>query len=376
MTLLFPLGLAALASVLLPLVLHLARRTEQRPTDFAALRWLRHRPRPRHRPRFDELLLLAVRLLLLAGIALALAQPMLTGREDAEPVIAVAPGAAVPASAGVRRIWLAPGFPAIDTAPPAGPLPIASLIRQLDADLPAKAPLTIVVPRILDGADAERPRLSRRVTWRVAGEGRAPRTAPAAPPPILRSDPAYPGARYIAAAIRALGGTDIGRSTAPVASSAPPGGRQGRTAALVWLAAGPIPAAVTAHAANGRTVLVGRDVIVPAVRAVAVWRDSGDAPLVEALPLGRGRILRFTRPLTPAAMPQLLEPDFPHRLAALLVAPPEPARVPASAYAPQSGAPAPASPARPLWRWFAVAVTVLFCIERWLATRPTRATAP
>ena len=123
-------------------------------------------------------------------------------------------------------------------------------------------------------------------------------------------------------------------------------------------------------------MLVGRDVIVPAVRAVAVWRDSGDAPLVEALPLGRGRILRFTRPLTPAAMPQLLEPDFPHRLAALLVAPPEPARVPASAYAPQSGAPAPASPARPLWRWFAVAVTVLFCIERWLATRPTRATAP
>jgi hypothetical protein len=123
-------------------------------------------------------------------------------------------------------------------------------------------------------------------------------------------------------------------------------------------------------------VLVGRDAIVPAVRAVAVWRDSGAAPLVEARPLGRGRILRFTRPLTPAAMPQLLEPDFPRRLAALLVAPPEPARVSASAYAPQSGAPAPASPARPLWPWFAVGVMVLFCVERWLATRPMRAAAP
>lgn len=377
MTLLFPLGLAALASVLLPLLIHLARRTEQRPTDFAALRWLRHKPRPRHRPRFDEILLLVARLLLLAGIALALAQPMLTGREDAEPVIAVAPGATVPASTAARRIWLAPGFPGIDTAPPTGPQPIASLIRQLDADLPATAPLTIVVPRILDGADAERPRVSRRVTWRVAGEGRAPRSAPATAPPILRYDPAYPGARYIVAATRALGGTDIGGATTPVASSATvPGESAGTAPALIWLAAGPMSAGVSDQAANGRTILVGRDAIIPAARAVTVWRDADDAPLVEALPLGRGRILRFTRPLTPAAMPQLLEPDFPRRLAALLDAPPEPARLLASAYAPQSGAPAPPLPARPVWAWFAVAVAALFGVERWLATRSTRAPAP
>ncbi|TQT81878.1 hypothetical protein DB758_11845, partial [Xanthomonas perforans] len=47
--LLFPTGLAALAALLLPLLIHLARRSEHRPTDFAALRWLRALPRPRHR---------------------------------------------------------------------------------------------------------------------------------------------------------------------------------------------------------------------------------------------------------------------------------------------------------------------------------------
>ena len=50
---LFPAGLAALASLLLPLLIHLARRDEQRLLDFAALRWLAARPRPRRRIRFE-----------------------------------------------------------------------------------------------------------------------------------------------------------------------------------------------------------------------------------------------------------------------------------------------------------------------------------
>ena len=47
LALLLPAGLAALAALLLPLLLHLARRHEQTPTDFAALRWLRQKPKPR-----------------------------------------------------------------------------------------------------------------------------------------------------------------------------------------------------------------------------------------------------------------------------------------------------------------------------------------
>ena len=44
-TLLAPAGLLALAALAAPLLIHLAKRTQQRPTDFAALRWLRPKPR-------------------------------------------------------------------------------------------------------------------------------------------------------------------------------------------------------------------------------------------------------------------------------------------------------------------------------------------
>ncbi len=67
--LLAPAALAALVALLLPLLLHLARRDATRPTPFAALRWLRERPRPRRRLRFDDWPLLLVRLLLLALLA-------------------------------------------------------------------------------------------------------------------------------------------------------------------------------------------------------------------------------------------------------------------------------------------------------------------
>ena len=46
-TLLFPLGLAALVAWALPLLLHLVRREKQQPTEFAALRWLAVRAKPR-----------------------------------------------------------------------------------------------------------------------------------------------------------------------------------------------------------------------------------------------------------------------------------------------------------------------------------------
>ena len=73
--LLAPLGLAALAALIGPLLIHLRRRTEEVPVDFAALRWLDPRPRPRQRLQFDEWPLLALRLLLVALLALLLARP-------------------------------------------------------------------------------------------------------------------------------------------------------------------------------------------------------------------------------------------------------------------------------------------------------------
>ena len=81
--LLLPAALAALGALLVPLLIHLARRSQRQPTVFAALRWLRSEVRPQRRIRLDELLLLALRLLLIALLALWLARPVLFGGQAA-----------------------------------------------------------------------------------------------------------------------------------------------------------------------------------------------------------------------------------------------------------------------------------------------------
>ena len=210
--LLLPGALAALVALFVPFVLHIARRSEQQPTDFAALRWLREKPRPRSQLRFDELLLLALRLALLVLLALWLARPVLFGGVDKRAYVAVVPGADL-SRAGVAAVndgkahWLTQGFPAIDTAKPAdmprANVPVASLLRQLDAELPKGTPLTIVVPQVIEGADAERPRLSRKVDWRIVpGAMPAARPVPVPVPPLsVRADAAHAGApRYLRAA--------------------------------------------------------------------------------------------------------------------------------------------------------------------------------
>lgn len=364
--LLLPAALAALAALALPLIVHLARKTEQRPTDFAALRWLRERPRPRHRPRLDEWPLLIARLLLLALLALWFARPAVFGAEDAIPVVAVAPGVdrARVATAGLRAVWLAPGFPDLATTPPAR-VPVASLIRQLDAELAPQARLSIVVPAILQGADAERPRLTRSVDWRVApgAIAAAPPVRAAAPAIVVRGD-----SRYVAAAARAWGARDIGAADRGVGRDA---------VALIWTAPGALPPVAQAVLDRGGTVLFGAATPIGGGAATPVWRDALGAPLVERVAVPRGRQLRFTRALTPAAMPQLLEPDFPRRLRMLFAAePPPPARIAAGDYAPSSGAEPYPQPATDLRPWLAVGIAALLVIERLLATRRKRAVAP
>ena len=90
--LLAPLGLAALAALIIPLVIHIRRRTEEVPLDFAALRWLDILTRPRSRIRFEEWLLLALRLLLVALLGLLLARPALPGLDGDAARVLVAPG--------------------------------------------------------------------------------------------------------------------------------------------------------------------------------------------------------------------------------------------------------------------------------------------
>lgn len=404
--LLLPIGLAAFAALLLPLLIHLARRSEQRVVPFAALRWLRALPQPRRKFRLDEWLLLSLRILLLAALALLFAQPVLFGRADTAARVALAAGVdsaaarALPGIDQARWLWLAPGFPAIapdgstaqdDPRAASTGATLPSLLRELDAQLPAGAPLTVVVPQRLHDADAQRPVLSRKVTWKIVPDRAAPaetaaKADPTTPPLQVRFAPERADAvRYLRAAGVAWGLEDQLQDTGGTpASTSPPASRVSTAALsapldasvsrLAWLAAGPVPAAVQAWVAQGGQVLLDADAQWPgfARDAAIAWSD-GTGPLLRTQRVGRGRVLQLQRPLLPAAMPALLEADFPQRLRTAfeteIVAP---ARVAARDYAPMAGAPAWPERPQPLAPWLAWLVAGLFLLERWLASGPRR----
>lgn len=373
--LLAPLGLAALAALVVPLLIHLRRRTEEVPLDFAALRWLDPRPRPRRRLRFDEILLLALRLLLIALLALLLARPAVLGWEDNGARVIVAPGvdpAAARAAAGpeAELRWIAPAFPDIATDAPPPTAQTASLIRQFDAELPPGAALTIIVPPVLDGVDAGRLRLTREVTWRVVEGGAKgnPPAPPASPALAVRHAEAQGGAvRYFRAASAAW--SDTPGFDASAGAALPP-----RDTVLVWLTPGPVPQDVSDWISAGGTGLLGdtAQFAMPATSAV-LWRDQAGNALVEGGVLGAGRVMRFTRPLAPADMPELLAPDFAATFRDLVSPPaPPPARVSAAAYAPTAGIAPYVLPPRELAPWLAVLIALVFVAERLLATRRRR----
>ena len=431
LALLLPAALAALVALLLPLLIHLARRSERRPTDFAALRWLQAQARPKRNLRFDEWPLLVLRMLLLALVALLLARPVLSGAPDATPWVVAAPGVAAEtlrsfdAPEGAERRWLAPGFPRASEPPPSQRVPVASLLRELDAALPAEAALTVLVPKVIDGADAERPVLSRHIDWLIES-GTPERTIDAdhSPPSFPRKRESMdlvlpeeksmdsrlrgndepgdtphlvtptlfvrhipgsaPALRYLRAATTAWrtdasagnssasnatsAAIDIADTTQPLPANAK---------LLIWLAPGPLPDAVRGWIEAGGTALLDAQTRLPGIeRGTARWRDADGGVLMRGIALGRGQALQWTRAMAPAEMPELLEADFPQRLhAVLLPAPPPPARVAAEAYAPLvGGAPWPEKP-RELAQWLVLLIAVLFAIERWFASNPRRRTA-
>lgn len=379
--LLLPAGLAALLALAIPVVIHIARRTESRTVDFAALRWLDAAPKPRRSLTIDERLLLAARLILLGLIGLWLAAPVLWKAADDRPVVAVLPGtdAATVSTAverGDRVVWLAPGFPEHGALAPAAPEDPVSLIRQIDAELPPDTPVELVVPATLQGIDAERPRLSRRVQWTVGAEGPAARVAPPQPLALtVRYAPEAEGAlRYFRAAATAWTSADAqpAFATEPLDRAVPGNARH-----LVWLASGPVPAPVERWVRDGGVILTALEARIPVEgETVPVWRGSAGEPLAVAGRLGRGRVIRLTRDLEPAALPQLVEPTFPDALAAMLDPPSAPARVAAVDHAPLTGAAAYDQPPLDLRPWLALLVALVFAAERWLATRRARAVAP
>ena len=386
-----PAGLTALAALSIPLLIHLRRRDEQHRTAFAALRWLPARARPRTRLRFEEWPLLLLRLLLLLALALLLAQPLLFGGPHAKRWLAVAPGVdpnAIPKAGafdGERR-WLAEGFPEVEHAAPKSRQPIGSLLRELDATLPADTQVTVLVPAVLEEADAVAPVLHRRVRWQVAAAATqafspAPdtRARPRPPLAVRYDDDEAPGLRYLRAAAIAWNASESrdpdrpSREESGAISQALPG----TDTPLAWLASGPLPPALLDWVNRGGAVLVDVRAQVPRMpnEGIALWQDDAGTAVVRGIPYGRGRILQWARPLTPDALPQLLEPDFPERLWSLFApAAPLPVRAHAQDYAPRTGASAWPERPRDLQAWLLALIATLFAIERVLATGRREAT--
>lgn len=369
LALLFPLGLLALGAWLVPLLVHLARRHQYAPLDFAALRWLRAKIRPRQRIRFDEWPLLLVRLLLLAALALLLARPVLQGSApDTRAVIAVAPGLDAVALRAQQPDadwrWLAPGFASTDTPAPRAAQPLASLLRELDQHLPAGAPLTVYVPDPMPSADAQRPRLSRPVQWRpIAG------TVPAAPDASGSAPRLRLGGAADASARRVLNAVQRAWSGQPLATATGAAPEQGEIG--VWLSAAPLSATWQAWLDGGGTLLVTHAGTRASAETVVLRDAQGQAAISERR-VGSGRLLRLHAALAPSALPILEDPTFPRQLLALARPPAAPQWVAATAHAPLTGAHAPTPQPLDLAPWLLGLIVLLFALERWLATSARR----
>jgi hypothetical protein len=380
MNFLLPTALLALFALALPLLIHLSRRSQQHRTDFAALRWLQARFRPRRQPIVQEWLLLLIRLLLLTAVVLFLAVPVRQHTPApahwlvAVPGVAWPPDEALPSGNAVSRHWLAPGFPEADRPLPPMAVPVASLLRELDAKLPATTRLTVLVPERIRGLDAERPQLQRPVQWQTV-QGQMPaHTSPALVPAMaITPNPVNAeSARYFRAAYRVWQShlPETRQSTLPVlAGDAVP---SAPVRIWVYLPAGPVPAPVLAWSRKGGTLMLGPDAVIDAPAASVLWRaDDGNA-LVKQHAIGSGRVLQWQQALDGRRVPQLRDSGFPEHLRNLLEAVPVPDSGMAQTQRPRIGASPSIPEPQPLQPWLLIAVVLLFLVERIVATRPSR----
>lgn len=372
LSLLLPLGLGALAALLIPLLLHLHRRQEQQATLFAALRWIRGPAKPRRRIQLEQWPLLLLRALLLVLLALLLAQPLWRGAatRDGDWVV-VAPGVDAATARAQLALpqaqwrWLLPGFPALDSGAhgAAEAQSSASLLRELDSELAATARLHVIVPGTLQGLDGGDIALSRAVDWQVIAQ--APASLSAAPTPHLRVSlrgADAPARMYLQAAIKAW--NQIEPERFQLAEEAPGAALDQNTALVFWLAGEPTPALLRWVEAGG-TALLDAPQLAP---AEVVARAADAAPLLQAQQRGGGRLLSFTAALDPTQLPLLLDATFPQTLRSALL-PPRlvPDWASAAAMQPREGA-APSTPAaQPLAPTLILLAALAFLAERALS---------
>lgn len=347
-----PAGLFALLALAVPILLHLARRSEHRVIDFAALRWVQARRRARRRLRVVELVLLALRCLLIATLALLLAAPFLPDQSAQRPWVLVAPGVAagtVPEAqfrGDAEWRWLAPGFPPFEQGRPNSGAAVSSLLREIDAQLPPTVRMQVQVPEELGGLDGESLLFRRALDWKVL-PGRSPgprgtlaRTLESCAVRLDGGSADLAPWLFAAQSAWKVAGADgqpvaaNAASKSPVQDSTGPGdvlasAKSPKNAGcLIWLRRGPLPGQIREWVARGGTLLIDpRTTLRSTVRGaddarsvpvVSRMTSSEGALDARAMRMGDGRVVRLVAFLDQAADPGPLDGDFPHRLAAVL----------------------------------------------------------
>ncbi|KAG0954978.1 hypothetical protein G6F31_012993 [Rhizopus arrhizus] len=276
--------------------------------------------RPRQRIRFDDWPLLLVRLLLLAALALLLARPALTGPAPLPAAwTVVAPGLDATALRGTAEEgnwhWLAPGFPAIDHAPPVSSASLPSLLRELDAQLPAGTALTVHVPDPLPGLDGARLQLSRDVQWHTQPMPvTPPQTAVALPRLRVHSEASATAQHWLNALQRAWG---VQALPSPLAEDVVP--ERGEIG--VWSRNDALPANWQAWLRDGGLVMrAGK----PAASARIVLRDAEGVPLLWQQRIGQGQLLSLPGDWNAASNAALRDPQLPRALLLALQPPTAP----------------------------------------------------
>jgi hypothetical protein len=324
-----PLWLAALASLVVPLTLHLWSRRTGRAVRVGSIRLLSGSPPPMaRRPRLHDPWLLALRCALLAALVLALARPYWAPRGQTAP-----PTWALVATDVVDRARLVDSLERTGkTVRPLDPADLWLSLAIADQSVPPGTHFEVYATPLLSGTRGTRPELESPVVWHPRASARRPQR-PATPPSrgrivvVFADADRSDDARYVAAAVRAAGTVSGIPAIVTTRATAVAGAEVvGSADWIVWLSELPLPKAVEQRLQAGATVLtdLGR-VQQPVTRAAfgldraPVWTDDTGDPLLTVTREGRGLRYRFHSRFAPDWSGLVLDPRFPEAMARLWI---------------------------------------------------------
>jgi len=384
-----PLWLAGLASLAVPVALHLWSRRTGPAVRVGSVRLLSGSPPPMaRRPRLHDPWLLALRCALLATLVLALAQPTWLPRR------ATAPTWTLVATDVVARAALVDSLErAGRTVRPLDPSDLWLGLTIADHAAPPGTHFEVYAAPLLSGTRGTRPELRAPVVWHPRASARTEN--PATPLPRGRSVVVFADAarsddaRYVAAAVRAAGTLSGIPAIVSTRAAAALDENSVRLADwIVWLSEQALPDVVTRRLHDGATVLTDVGGTQQSMSRAAfepdhapVWTDAAGDPLLTVTREGRGLRYRFHSRFSPTWSGLVLDPRFPEAVARLWIGP-DSTRIERDdrpialsqilpAYDQHRSAPSAAAGARSLFLPLWLIAVGLFLLERRIVMRST-----